>query len=99
MSDAVVYESRDDLGIIRLNRPDNRNSMTGELLDAFSVAVAAARADRAARCIVITGSGSCFSAGADFKSMTQRDDPARPLSPAEKSFAMYQPFLSGVDND
>ena len=98
MSDAVRYErSGDDVGVITLARPDNRNSMTAELLDAFAAAVLAARADTAARCIVITGSGTCFSAGADFKSMTQRDDPARPMSPAETSYAMYQPFLSVLD--
>ena len=97
MSDAVVYESRGDLGVLTLNRPDNRNSMTPELLDAFAAASAAARADAGARCIVITGTGSCFSADADFKSMLQRDDAARPLTPAERSFAMYEPFLSVLD--
>src|SRR5262245_58001259 len=97
MSQAVEYKSRGDIGVLTLNRPDNRNSMTPELLDAFAAASAVARADAGARCLVITGSGSCFSAGADFKSMLQRDDAARPLTPAERSFAMYEPFLSVLD--
>ena len=47
---------------VMLNRPDNRNSMTPELLDAFAEASARARtADL--RCLVVTGSGACFSAG------------------------------------
>ena len=41
--DAVLYERRDRIGVLTLNRPDNRNSMTPELLDAFATAVAAAR--------------------------------------------------------
>lgn len=96
MSDAVVYRRDDSIGIITLNRPDNRNSMTPELLDAFAAASARARADAEARCVVITGTGRCFSAGADFKSTIQRDG-ARPLQPHERSYAMYEPFLSVLD--
>jgi len=96
MSDAVVYRRDDSIGIITLNRPDNRNSMTPELLDAFAAASASARADADARCVVITGTGRCFSAGADFKSTIQRDG-VRPLQPHERSYAMYEPFLSVLD--
>jgi len=95
MSDAVRYEVDHDIGIITLNRPDNRNSMTPELLDAFAVASARAQADAAIRCLVITGTGACFSSGADFKSTLQRDGDAR--APHEKSYAMYEPFLSLLD--
>lgn len=99
MSDAVRFEIVDEvIGLITLARPDNRNSMTPELLDAFGAAVARARAAEALRCVVITGTGSCFSAGADFKSVLQRDDGgAAWRAPHEKSFAMYQPFLSVLD--
>lgn len=94
---AVRFEQQDTIGIITLSRPDNRNSMTPELLDAFATAVAAARAADGVRCVVITGSGACFSAGADFKSVLQRDDGGAWRAPHEKSFAMYQPFLSVLD--
>jgi enoyl-CoA hydratase/carnithine racemase len=95
-SDAVVYRREDAIGIITLNRPDNRNSMTPELLDAFARASEAARTDTDARCVVITGTGRCFSAGADFNSTIQRDG-GRPLQPHERSYAMYEPFLSVLD--
>lgn len=97
MSDAVLFEARGAIGIITLNRPDNRNSMTPELLDAFAAAVAQARADDSLRCVVITGTGRCFSAGADFKSTLQRAGGGRTLPPQEKSYAMYRPFLSVLD--
>jgi enoyl-CoA hydratase/carnithine racemase len=80
--------------VITLNRPDNRNSMTPELLDAFVVASAAARADRDIRVLVVTGTGKCFSSGADFKATLQRDGSA---APHERSYAMYEPFLSLLD--
>jgi enoyl-CoA hydratase/carnithine racemase len=94
VSEAVRYEPG-AVGVITLDRPDNRNSMTPELLDAFAAAVARARADADARCVVVTGTGSCFSSGADFKSVLQRSDRAR--APHEKSFAMYEPFLGVLE--
>jgi len=92
---AVTYRRDGAIGVIGLDRPDNRNSMTAELLDAFTVASAAARADRDARCVVIVGSGSCFSAGADFRAEVQRGDAER--LPHERSYAMYEPFLTVLD--
>jgi enoyl-CoA hydratase/carnithine racemase len=93
----VRYEQRDGIGVITLDRPDNRNSMTPELLDAFARAAAQARGDGALRCLVVTGTGSCFSAGADFRSQVQRDGEGRGQLPHERSYAMYQPFLSLLD--
>lgn len=94
MSDAVLYATQGHVGVITLNRPDNRNSMTPELLDAFAAASATAKADASIRALVVTGTGNCFSSGADFKSTLQRDTGE---SPAEKSYAMYVPFLSLLD--
>src|ERR1043165_3453575 len=94
MSEAVRYHAEATVGIITLNRPDNRNSMTPELLDAFTAASAAAKADTGIRCVLVTGTGTCFSSGADFKSNRQR---AEATSPAERSYAMYVPFLSLLD--
>jgi enoyl-CoA hydratase/carnithine racemase len=95
MSEAVRYTRAGAIGVITLDRPDNRNSMTPELLDAFSAASKQAREDRDARCVVITGTGTSFSAGADFKSQLQRANPDH--APSERSFAMYEPFLSVLD--
>jgi enoyl-CoA hydratase/carnithine racemase len=95
MGEAVRYEARDGIGVLTLDRPDQRNSMTPELLDAFGRASAAARADAGIRALVVTGTGSCFSAGADFKAGLQRGGDELP--PDERSYAMYEPFLSLLD--
>ncbi len=93
--EAVMYGVDQNIATITLNRPDNRNSMTAELLQAFARVVDTVRSDRDVRCVVITGTGSCFSAGADFRSQVQDADTS--LQPHERSYAMYEPFLSVLD--
>ncbi|HSD89546.1 MAG TPA: enoyl-CoA hydratase/isomerase family protein [Kofleriaceae bacterium] len=94
MTEAVRYHTDGMVGVITLDRPDNRNSMTPELLDAFATASATARADTSIRSLVVTGTGACFSSGADFKSTLQRETGS---APHERSYAMYVPFLSLLD--
>ncbi|MEM9192306.1 MAG: enoyl-CoA hydratase/isomerase family protein [Myxococcota bacterium] len=88
-TDAVLFEIRPKaIGLVTLNRPANRNSMTRELLDAFGDAIDQCLAADL-RALVITGRGHCFSAGADFKDVVQREGGL----PHERSYAMYAPFL------
>ena len=94
-NEPVLLRNEGLITVITLDQPDNRNSMTPALLDGFAAAVARVRADREVRCVVITGSGTCFSAGADLRGDLQRDDGS--LQPYERSHAMYQPFLSVLD--
>ncbi|NCQ61849.1 MAG: enoyl-CoA hydratase/isomerase family protein [Myxococcales bacterium] len=96
MNDApVLFEIDDRVGVIRLNRPHERNGMRPELLAAFSNAIREAMDNVELRCLVITGSGSCFSAGADLRgSLEVRDDGKLPH---ERSFAMYESFLGVLD--
>ncbi len=93
---AVLYESRDHVCEITLNRPENRNSMTPDVLDGLASAVAQAKADPEVRCVIITGKGKSFCAGADFRSNIQRSTAGAQL-PNERSFAMYAPFLSVLE--
>ncbi|HXX48916.1 MAG TPA: enoyl-CoA hydratase/isomerase family protein [Myxococcota bacterium] len=97
MSDpAVLYEEKDHVATITLNRPENRNSMTEDVLEGLRAAVARVKEDASLRCVIVTGRGKSFCAGADFRSQIQRSDVAgeRKLLPNERSFAMYSPFLS-----
>ncbi len=92
---AVLYEVKDRIAEITLNRPENRNSMTDDVLEGLREAVAQVKADGDVRCLIVTGRGKSFCAGADFKSGAQRDQPGgAQLLPHERSFAMYSPFLS-----
>ena len=51
--EAVLYHRDGHIGVITLNRPDNRNSMTPELLAAYQAATSEASADTEVRCVVI----------------------------------------------
>lgn len=95
--DPILYECTDRIGVLTLNRPENRNSMTPELLAAFVETVQRVRQDPDLRCLVITGKGRSFCAGADFRSNVQHDPDARPLQSNERSFEMYKPFLSVLE--
>ena len=69
---AVLYEMKDHIATLTLNRPENRNSMTPDVLEGLAEGVARARGDAEVRCLVITGRGRSFCAGADFRSREAR---------------------------
>lgn len=95
--ESVLYEERDHIAVITLNRPENRNSMTKDVLNGILERVKQVRANPELRCVVITGKGSSFCAGADFKSGINNAVEGDKLQPNERSFTMYKPFLSILD--
>ncbi len=86
----VLYEIQDNIGTITLNRPQNRNSMDAELLPAFARIIDQVKSDKTLRCLVITGTGKSFCAGADFhSSLTDTEG----LMPQEIFMRLYESFL------
>jgi methylglutaconyl-CoA hydratase len=65
--EATRYEVRRGAAWITLNRPDNRNALSAVLVAELHDHLAAANDDPKARCIVVTGNGPAFCAGADLK--------------------------------
>jgi len=63
----VLYERKEDVGIITLNRPKSLNAVNDALIIDLKAAVEAARADKEARVFIIKGEGRAFCAGADIK--------------------------------
>src|SRR5690606_19130550 len=61
----ILYEVRDRIARIVLNRPDKLNAITRSMQVELRRRVAEATADPAVRVIVLTGAGRGFSAGAD----------------------------------
>ena len=64
---SVAYEVRGSGAWIRINRPDAMNALNVEALDGIVAALDQARADKAVRAVVLTGTGKAFCAGADLK--------------------------------
>ena len=54
-----------------LNRPDERNALDHELLDALASKIAELGSDDSVRCLIITGSGKAFSAGYDISGIPE----------------------------
>src|SRR5438067_1545419 len=69
VSDTVLFEVRDAIGIATLNRPQALNALNTELLNSLAAQLEAWDRDAAIRCIIITGSQKAFAAGADVKEM------------------------------
>ena len=66
--EATLFSIKQGAAWIRLNRPDNRNALSAILVNELHEHLQAANANDEARCIVITGEGPAFCAGADLKS-------------------------------
>ena len=66
-TEATLYKVENGAAWVTLNRPENRNALSAVLVPELAAHFDAAQADPAARCIVITGIGPAFCAGADLK--------------------------------
>lgn len=60
---AVRRDTRDGVTTLTLDRPERRNALSAEMIEALSVAIDEAAADPACRCLVLTGAGGTFCAG------------------------------------
>ena len=69
MTDSILSERRGAVAWLSLNRPKIHNAFDDRLIAALTKALEQADADPAVRAVVLTGSGSCFSAGADLNWM------------------------------
>jgi methylglutaconyl-CoA hydratase len=72
----VQRDIRHGIGWITLDRPEVRNALSSELMDAVGEGIDAFEADDSVRAIVIAGNGPAFCAGADLRGMrSSRESP------------------------
>ena len=71
MSNLVLYEVKESVGYITLNRPDKRNALSYQLVSEIKLAFMNAENDNDCKVIVIKGSGEAFCAGADLAYLQQ----------------------------
>ncbi len=70
--DHLLFERRDQIGILTFNRPEVRNALTEEMWERFPRLVKQAAADPAVRVIVLRGAGEkAFAAGADIRELEE----------------------------
>lgn len=65
--DAVKLTVDGELATLQIDRPDNRNAMTLDVLTEFRAKVAEVGGERDIRALIVTGAGKFFCSGADFR--------------------------------
>ncbi len=79
----IIYEKKDGVGYITLNRPDKLNAVNDALLEELDAAFAAAEPDLEVKIVVVKGAGRAFSVGQDLSGVETSEvlpDPRKPVS-------------------
>ena len=96
----VLASTRDCVGLAQLNRPEARNALSAELMEALAQLVEAWDADPGVRCIVIAGGDEFFAAGADIKAMRERSFQETLVTPSARFWprvaACHTPLVAAV---
>lgn len=92
----LIYEERDGVAWITLNRPEVRNALSMRLSDELIAAIDRVQRSREIAALVITGAGETFCAGDDITEMPQWGD----ANDAMRRVRLYQQMadsLEGLD--
>lgn len=79
----IIYEKKDGIGYITLNRPEKLNAMNDAMMEELDAAFAAAEPDLEVKVVVIKGAGRAFSVGQDLSGIGTSEvlpDPRMPIS-------------------
>ncbi|WP_245451051.1 enoyl-CoA hydratase-related protein [Borborobacter arsenicus] len=102
MPELVIAEyARPGVVVLTLNRPEKLNALSKELLRQLLDRLSEAEADPSVGCVVLTGAGRAFAAGADISDMLARGvasyaDPER-LSVWKGIEAFKKPLIAAVN--
>jgi enoyl-CoA hydratase len=66
----VLIEREEPIAVVRLNRPEQRNALSNQLMNELVRALENLDGDETIRCIVLTGDEKAFAAGADIKELS-----------------------------
>lgn len=98
--DVVLYEVKDDVAKITLNRPERLNAWTGEMEAAYFDYLEAAAGDLGVRVIVVTGAGRGFCAGADMEvlqTVASRGQAGRRARPSVFPLSIPKPIVAAIN--
>ncbi|MCZ6614527.1 MAG: enoyl-CoA hydratase/isomerase family protein [Chloroflexi bacterium] len=94
----LLYEKRNQIAYITLNRPDSLNAFNNELIEALGNAFVDYRDDPSLLVAIMSGTGRAFSTGADLKEMTSEGQHAgtRPLRTSLRE-QVWKPIIAAID--
>ena len=87
MKNAVLFETHDNIAIITLNRPDQRNAVNADVCDGLRDAVDRLENTPKLRVGILRGAGNVFCAGMDLKAFLSGD--AMPVLNGEHGFGGF----------
>jgi len=94
----VLYETRDGVARITLNRPQRRNALNRRAYDEVESAFRFATLDADARCVVVTGADPAFCSGEDVKEMMTGEVSDAPR-PVRTSYQATPAAMAAIDCD
>jgi enoyl-CoA hydratase/carnithine racemase len=90
--DLVRVRRDGTVAVVELNRPERRHAMNTALLEQLLAALAGARADPGVAAVVLTGTGGCFSSGADVSEPIERPGALRRMELFTRLFEQVAAF-------
>ncbi len=104
----VIYEKKDKIGYITLNRPEAMNAISSEVLNELTKAWIDVRDDPGIWVAIVTGAGErAFSAGADLKEIAkwqlEAEKEGRPMRPTwpetipMRGLEVWKPFIAAIN--
>ena len=100
-TESIDLEIRNGVAWLTINRPDRLNALTGEMTVRLADMVHELGENDEARCVVLTGAGRAFCAGADMGGMASRvqgDQPRRSPEEARRNFKHTQRLILGLNS-
>jgi enoyl-CoA hydratase len=98
--EAILVESRERVGLVRLNRPAQRNALNNQLIHELMDALEAFDSDQTVGAMVLAGSDKAFAAGADIKEMADQDAASMRASGFIQAFgrlaSLHKPVVAAV---
>jgi len=80
-TDHLLARVEDGVGVLTMNRPERRNALSNEMLEAMARVLADLEVDDDVGCVVLTGAGGAFCAGGDVKGMAGEGGPSAEAAP------------------
>ena len=93
---SLILERNGEAAVLTLNRPEKRNALDTALTSALLESLRRTDADETVRCVVLTGAGPAFCAGADLGEFKQLTDPKAAEKRAALTMQLHLAFSKMV---
>jgi 2-(1,2-epoxy-1,2-dihydrophenyl)acetyl-CoA isomerase len=91
MYNTILFEIKDNILRVTLNRPDVYNAFNVEMLSELKDAFTKAGEDETIRCVILTGAGKAFCSGQDLKDFNEKK-----LTFKEALEQRYNPLIKSI---